>query len=49
MQDYSTKPTGAAAPAEPKAEWKAPEVDRLIAGAAEAAAGADIEGLDGLS
>lgn len=34
---------------EPRAEWTAPQVDRLIAGGAEGNAGADIEGLDGLS
>jgi hypothetical protein len=34
---------------EPKAEWTTPQVTCLIAGGAEANAGADIEGLDGLS
>jgi hypothetical protein len=32
-----------------KARWTAPQVDRLVAGGAEANAGADVEGLDGLS
>ncbi|HYG47207.1 MAG TPA: hypothetical protein VD846_04610 [Allosphingosinicella sp.] len=41
--------TCAAASAEPKAEWTAPQVDKLVAGGAEASAGADVEGLDGLS
>jgi hypothetical protein len=49
MDQHSTKRTGAAASAEPKAEWTAPQVDRLVAGGAEANAGADVEGLDGLS
>ncbi len=34
---------------EVKAEWTAPQVDRLVAGGAEANAGNDVEGLDGLS
>lgn len=37
------------APARLKPEWTRPEVDRLVAGAAEASAGSDVEGLDGLS
>ena len=37
------------APAEAKLGWIRPEVDRLVAGGAEASTGADIEGLDGLS
>lgn len=32
-----------------RAEWTAPEVDKLIAGGAEGSEGADVEGLDGLS
>ena len=43
------EPIVEAVPARRKAEWSAPEVDRLIAGGAEASAGADVEGLDGLS
>lgn len=49
MYMHSTEPTGDAASPEGKAEWKVPEVDRFIAGGAEASAGADVEGLDGLS
>jgi hypothetical protein len=40
---------GEVAPAGPKAEWSRPEADRMVAGAAEASAGLDVEGLDGLS
>ncbi len=32
-----------------KTEWTTPQVNRLIAGGAEGNAGADVEGLDGLS
>lgn len=32
-----------------KAEWAAPQVDKLVAGGAEASSGSDVEGLDGLS
>lgn len=49
MDQQQPERAGAAASAEPRAEWTAPEVDRLVAGGAEAAAGADVEGLDGLS
>lgn len=35
--------------AAPKTEWTVPQVDMLIAGGAEGSAGADVEGLDGLS
>lgn len=49
MDKQQPERTGGAASAEPRAEWTAPEVDRLVAGGAEAAGGADIEGLDGLS
>ncbi|MGA9582779.1 MAG: hypothetical protein WBR13_12510 [Allosphingosinicella sp.] len=48
MDQHQTEQTRGAS-AERKAEWTTPLVDRLIAGGAEAAAGADIEGLDGLS
>ena len=40
---------GGSASAESRPEWTAPQVDKLIAGAAEASAGSDVEGLDGLS
>lgn len=49
MDNQHPDRTGGAASAEPRAEWTAPEVDRLIAGGAEASDGTDIEGLDGLS
>ena len=49
MDQHPTKPSGDSASIGTRAEWTAPQVDRLIAGGAEAAAGADIEGLDGLS
>ncbi len=32
-----------------KTEWTMPQVNRLIAGGAEGNAGADVEGLDGLT
>jgi hypothetical protein len=35
--------------AEARAGWTTPQVDRLVAGGAEASSGADVEGLDGLS
>lgn len=38
-----------AASAEPKAEWTRPEVDRLIAGGAEAAGDTSTDGIDTLS
>jgi hypothetical protein len=47
-QDQPERPGGSAS-AESKTEWAAPQVDRLIAGGAEGSAGADVEGLDGLS
>ena len=34
-----------AAPARPRPEWSRPEVDRLIAGGAEATDGADTDGV----
>ncbi|HEX8449756.1 MAG TPA: hypothetical protein VF652_09225 [Allosphingosinicella sp.] len=40
---------GGSASAQSRTEWTAPQVDRLIAGGAEGSAGADVEGLDGLS
>ncbi|HEX8125638.1 MAG TPA: hypothetical protein VF548_08660 [Allosphingosinicella sp.] len=40
---------GGSTSGEPRPEWTAPQVDKLIAGGAEASSGADIEGLDGLS
>jgi hypothetical protein len=40
---------GGAGSAATKAEWTTPTVDRLVAGAAEANSGNDVEGLDGLS
>lgn len=49
MEEQQPERAGGAASAESKAEWKTPQVDKLIAGGAEASAGADIEGLDGLS
>ena len=49
MEKQQPEHTGVAESAETRAEWTAPEVDRLIAGAAEASAGSDVEGLDGLS
>lgn len=49
MDQKRPESIGGAAPDRPKSEWSRPEVDRLIAGGAEASAGADIEGLDGLS
>jgi hypothetical protein len=45
----NSKRTGDGRPARGKAEWTAPQVDKLVAGGAEASAGADVEGLDGLS
>jgi hypothetical protein len=38
-----------AEPLEPRAQWKAPQVDKFIAGGAEGSAGSNVEGLDGLS
>lgn len=49
MDQQNREGAGSAASAQVKAEWTAPEVDKLLAGGAEASAGADIEGLDGLS
>lgn len=49
MDQQRPERAGGAASAETKAEWTAPLVDKLIAGGAEASAGSDIEGLDGLS
>ena len=49
MHEQQPERADAAASTGPRAEWTTPEVDRLIAGGAEASAGADIEGLDGLS
>ena len=49
MDEQQPERVGGPGSAEARAEWTAPEVDRLLAGGAEAAAGSDIEGLDGLS
>lgn len=49
MDQNANEGAGDSASADTRAEWKAPQVDRLIAGGAEGNAGADIEGLDGLS
>jgi len=49
MEKQQPERAGGGASAETRAEWTAPEVDKLVAGAAEASAGADVEGLDGLS
>jgi hypothetical protein len=40
---------GGVASPQPRAYWTMPIVDRLVAGAAEANAGNDVEGQDGLS
>lgn len=47
--DQQSQGAGGTAAADTRAEWKAPQVDKLVAGGAEGNAGADIEGLDGLS
>ena len=49
MDQEHPEETGGVTPAAAKAEWTAPHVDELVAGGAEASAGADVEGLDGLS
>ncbi len=49
MDGKQAERASGAASAESRAEWTAPQVDRLIAGGAEGNAGADVEGLDGLS
>lgn len=49
MDQQQPEAAGGTASADTRAEWTAPQVDRLIAGGAEASDGADIEGLDGLS
>ncbi len=49
MDHRNSERAGGAELAEPKVEWTAPQVDKLVAGGAGAAAGADVEGLDGLS
>jgi len=49
MEKQQPERAGGAASADTRAEWTPPEVDKLVAGAAEAAAGSDVEGLDGLS
>lgn len=49
MNGKQAERAGGVESAESKAEWTAPQVDRLIAGGAEGNAGNDVEGLDGLS
>jgi hypothetical protein len=49
MDQQQPGEAGGSESGESRTEWAAPQVDRLIAGGAEASAGADIEGLDGLS
>ena len=49
MDQEHPEKTGEITPAAAKAEWMAPQVDELVAGRAEASAGSDVEGLDGLS
>ena len=49
MDQQQGERSGGSESGEPRAEWAAPQVDKLIAGGAEGSAGADIEGLDGLS
>ncbi len=49
MDRQQPEESGVGASAGDKARWTAPQVDRLIAGGAEGSAGADVEGLDGLS
>ncbi|HEX8222623.1 MAG TPA: hypothetical protein VF605_02265 [Allosphingosinicella sp.] len=49
MDKQQPETTVGATSAESKAEWTSPEVDRLVAGGAEAGPGADVEGLDGVS
>ena len=49
MDEQQAEGSVGSASAESRAEWTAPEVDKLIAGGAEGSVGSDIEGLDGLS
>lgn len=49
MDQQQPEQAGSAISAESRAEWSAPQVDKLVAGGAEASSGNDIEGLDGLS
>jgi hypothetical protein len=49
VDEQQPKRAGGADAAELKAEWRAVQVERLVAGGAETNAGNDIEGLDGLS
>jgi hypothetical protein len=49
VNELQRRASGAAASAERKSEWTRPEVDRLLAGGAEATDGADTDGADLLS
>jgi hypothetical protein len=49
MDQQQSKRAGCGASTGTRAEWTAPLVDKLVAGGAEASAGSDVEGLDGLS